>query len=266
MVEVLLSVMNIKSIEQFIEHIKKHNIISDVTAVNQVDNNNEIFQFIANNKRIVSFNEKGASRSRNRLIELATGDICSFADDDMKYVENYEKIIKEEYAKNKEADVIIFFVENNNKAREKNKKIGNMKINKINCMRIRTSEITIKKSAIERIKENELLFNEKFGPGGIFSKGEETVFIARLLNAGFKIYSVDKKIGEVDHKNSTWFEGYNEKFFYDQGAIMYYISNKFYHILIFQYIIRKYYIYRKSISPKQAYKQMLKGVEDAKKI
>ena len=37
-----------------------------------------------------SYKEKGASKSRNRLLELSKGEINIFADDDIKYVDGYE--------------------------------------------------------------------------------------------------------------------------------------------------------------------------------
>lgn len=262
-VEVLLSVMNIENEEQFEKVLKSNNITGQVVTVNQVEDNEEILNIENNKRRLYSYNEKGASRSRNRLLEMVSEDICVFADDDMVYNKEYENIIKSEYQKNKRADMIIFNIENQNKEREKIKKIRNGKLNIFNIMKARTPEITFKRDVI---KNYNIKFDENFGPNGIFLKGEETVFLSECLKKGINIYVSQKNIGYVYSKKSTWFTGFDEKYLYDQGAICYKIAPKIYKLLIIQYIIRKYFLYRKNVKMKQAYKQMILGAKKCKEI
>lgn len=263
-IEILFAVMNCTNENEINKILEKNQITGQVLVANQATNT----AFTENKEKIkvISYNEIGASQNRNRLLENATGDICAFADDDTIFEKDYEKIIEKEYKKRKDADIIVFFAENQNKSREKNKKIGNKKINKINLMKVRTYEITIKKQAIEKINKMNIKFDANFGPGNIFKKGEETVFISDLLDAGIKIYSVNKKIASSQNENSTWFTGFNDKFMYDQGAIFYRIYKKYYKIMILQYLIRKYHLYRKTLSIKQAYTQMQKGAQKCKEI
>ncbi len=255
-IEVLLAIMNIDTEKKFKQLIRK-NKINNVTAVNQTKNNGITIK--NGNQKIYSYNEIGASKNRNRLLENATGDICIFADDDIVFIEGYETIIQKEFEKNADAEIIIFYVENKNKNREKNKKIGNKKINKINLQKIRTYEIAMKHETINKINNMNIKFDVNFGPGGIFKKGEETVFISDLLNAGIKIYGVDKKIAYALNEESSWFSGFNDKFLYDQGAIFYRIYKNKCKLMIWQYLIRKYFLYKKSVSLKQAYKLMCDG-------
>lgn len=262
-IEVLISVMNLQNKEQFENVLKFNNIIGQVVAVNQVKSNEEIFNIENDKKRLYSYNEKGASKSRNRLLENTNGDICIFADDDMVYNKEYEDIIKLEYQKNKRADMIIFNIENQNKEREKIKKIKSRKLNILNIMKARTPEITFKKDVV---KKYNIKFDENFGPNGIFFKGEETVFLSECLKKGMNIYVSSKNIGYVYSKKSTWFTGFDEKYLYDQGAICYKIAPKIYKLLIIQYIIRKYFLYRKNVNIKQAYKQMISGAKKCKEI
>ena len=97
-------------------------------------------------------------------------------------------------------------------------------------------------------------------------KGEETIWLSELMKKGFKIYSVDKKIGIAENQNSTWFTGFNEKYLYDQGAIFYKLAPKMYMILILQYLVRKYFQYRKNVKFIDAYKQMILGAKDCKRM
>lgn len=263
-IEVLLAIMNLKDETEYRNLLKQNNITGKVVAINQVKEKG--FNIENGDTRIFSYKEVGASNSRNKLVEKAEGDICIFADNDTVFVDNYEEIIKKEYEKNSEADIIIFFAENQNSNREKNKRIGNKKINNLNLMKVRTNEITIKKEILEKIKKENLKFDTNFGPGGIFKKGEETIFISELLKMGMKIYSIDKKISTSRNEESTWFTGFNEKFLFDQGAIFYRIYHKWYKILIIQYLVRKYFLYRKNVSIKKAYKEMCAGAKKCKEM
>lgn len=263
-IEVLLAIMNLKDETEYRNLLKQNNITGKVVAINQVKEKG--FNIENGDTRIFSYKEVGASNSRNKLVEKAEGDICIFADNDTVFVDNYEEIIKKEYEKNSEADIIIFFAENQNSNREKNKRIGNKKINNLNLMKVRTNEITIKKEILEKIKKENLKFDTNFGPGGIFKKGEETIFISELLKMGMKIYSIDKKISTSRNEESTWFTGFNEKFLFDQGAIFYRIYHKLYKILIIQYLVRKYFLYRKNVSIKKAYKEMCAGAKKCKEM
>lgn len=263
-IEVLLAIMNLKNETEYKNILEQNNITGKVVAINQTKQNT--FNIEHGDRRIFSYKEIGVSNNRNRLLEKAEGDICVFADDDTVFVDNYEEIIRKEYEKNPKADMIIFFAKNQNNSREKNKRIGNKKINKLNLMKIRTYEITMKKQTLEKIRKENLKFDTNFGPGGIFKKGEETIFISELLKMGIQIYSVDDKIGDTKNEQSTWFTGFDEKYLFDQGAIFYRIYHKWYKILIIQYLIRKYFLYRKNVSIKKAYKEMCAGANKCKEI
>lgn len=265
-VEVLMSVMNLKDENEFLEKIREAKITSDVLMVNQLTEKSFTFSVISKGKELYSYNEKGSSNSRNRLLDIASGDICIFADDDVIYYDNYEETIINAYNKNKKADGILFYLENKNTKREKNKRIGNKKINALDVMRARIYGLSLKKETIEKIKEKNIKFDKNFGPGGIFLKGEETIFIKELLDNGFNIYSVDKQIGYVYDEESNWFTGFDAKYLYDQGAIFYKMFPKQYKLLIIQYLLRKYPLYRNNLKIVQAYKQMVNGVKRLRKF
>lgn len=261
-VQVLMSTMNIQNKKEFEKQIVDCNIKNDVIIVNQTKNKIEKIEI--ENKKMYSYQEKGASNSRNRLLELADEDICVFADNDTKFVNDYENIIWQAYEKNPEADGILFYVENINKTREKNKKIGNKKINKLDIMKARIYELTLKKETINKIKEKGIKFDTNIGPGTKILKGEETIFLAELLNNNFKLYSVNQKLGTVGDCNSSWFTGYNKKYLQDQGVIFYKIFPKYYKLIILQYIIRKHNLYKNNLNIFKAYKEMLNGIEEYK--
>lgn len=262
-VQILMSTVNIKNKEEFEKKISEANVKNSLIVVNQIQKKLEKIEI--ENKKMYSYQEKGTSKNRNRLLEMASGDICLFVDNDVKFINDYEEIIIKEYEKNPKADGIIFYVENLNKKREKNKRIKNKKLNKLDIMKARIYEVALKKETINKIKEKGIKFDTNLGPGTHILKGEETVFLAELINNNFNLYSVNKKIGTVGEENSSWFTGYNEKYLQDQGIIFYRIFPKYYKLIILQYVLRKYNLYKNNLNIFKAYKEMKKGVEIYKK-
>ncbi len=266
-IEVLMSTTEIKNKKEFKKKIEEANIKTDTIIVNQVSEiENQIIESkkLNSNQIMYSYKEKGASKSRNRLLELSKGEISIFADNDIKYVDEYEEIIKKAYEKNKEADGIFFYVENTNRQREKNKKVKNKKVKFLDVMRLRIYELTLKKEAIEKIKEKGIRFDENFGPGAKIYKGEDTIFLSDLVKNKIKLYSVEQKIGTVGATESSWFKGFNNKYLYDQGAIFKRIAPSLYWILIIQYAIRKHKLYKHNCSILESTKIMFKGAKEQK--
>ncbi len=56
-----------------------------------------------------------------------------------------------------------------------------------------------------------------FGLGSSYELGEDTIFLADCFKRGLRVYSSDFNIG-TSTKELHWFDGYNEKFFFDKGA------------------------------------------------
>ena len=61
-------------------------------------------------------------------------------------------------------------------------------------------------------------FTLLFGGGALFPSGEDSIWIYELKKHGLRIYLSDKTVGEVSYKRSTWFSGYDERFFFGKGA------------------------------------------------
>ena len=252
--EILLSTMNRNGAKENVELLNTMNAKINSLTINQITKKEIKKENDMNSKnRLISVNEKGLSKSRNMAIKNAKGDVCIFADDDVKYVDDFQKIIENEYNKNKKYDIICFWVESDNKNR-RIKRMITSPIGKMRAMRICSFQITFKR---ERIIEKNMLFNENFGAGTDCDRGEETIFLWECIRKGLKIKFVNKKIAEVSQGESTWFKGFTEDYFIKQGQVFYELSNKFYKFLILQFTIRKYHLYRKNIGLFKAIKLML---------
>ena len=243
--EVLLSALNLD-----MKELKKQNIKTDCVVINQC-NQNEYKKH--KNFKIYSCKERGISRSRNKALEKSTGDILLFCDDDIKYVDNYEEIIKNAFKNNPKADIIFFNLNKFNEDAIYNKK--NKRLHIYNCLRYGTVNMAVKKESIKNIK-----FNELFGSPKYYKNGEDTLFIVDCLKKGLRLYSSKEFIGEINNFKSTWFKGYNEKYFFDRGAIFCAISKKLRKLLFLQYLIRYKSTY-KEIGFKNAFSIMEKGAK-----
>ena len=61
-------------------------------------------------------------------------------------------------------------------------------------------------------------FTALFGGGCIFPSGEDSMWIKDLRRAGLTFYVSKETIGKVSYETSTWFTGYDNKYFYGVGA------------------------------------------------
>lgn len=228
--EVLLSVMNLNK-----KDLKKMNITSDCIVINQCgyDDYEEYENF-----KIYSYNEKGISKSRNKALEISDGDILLLCDDDVEYNDEYENIVKNEFLEHKNADIIVFNLESPNRKIRYDKK--NKKVHFYNCLRYGTYRIALKRESILKIK-----FNEKFGPGAKYSSGEDNLFLIDCLKSKLNIYASSKFIGKVEQSKSTWFDGYNHRYFFDRGALYCAINKHFYFLIGLYCLLRNRNTYKK---------------------
>lgn len=259
--DVLISTMNK---ENYLDLLKYMNINNNCTIINQMTKQQKNYQKEDKQKNIkyICCNDRGLSKSRNMAIKNSTGDICIIADDDMFYVNDYEKIIREAYIQNSDADIIAFIVDNENKNKRK-KILKKGKIGFLKSMKLQSVQITLKKSSIEK---NNIKFDEKFGAGSIYPWGEENIFLFDCLRKKLKIYYVPIKIATLyDTNESTWSRENNEKHFENQGVIYYRMSKKIYLLLILQFAVRKRKIYKKEMSFLSVITSMINGVRKYKK-
>ena len=213
-----------------IEYFKLYsdlNLKTSAIIANQ-NGKNEFSEKINNNNiiKIISTDTKGVGKNRNLALVFANSDICILSDDDMKYEDNYLDIVQEAFNLLPNADVIIFNIKtvgdsNNLVHRRINEKIK--KINSLNFMNYGAARIAFK---LKSIRNKNIWFSTMFGGGSKYSSGEDTLFLADCIRKKLKVYAYPKYIATVEQGTSTWFNGYNEKFFYDKGALLSQIKPK----------------------------------------
>lgn len=196
----------------------KMHIASDALIINQSDCVKYECLFYHGYKiECYTFAERGLSRSRNNALLRCTGEILCIADDDMVYTDTYREDIINEFQKHPEADALVFNVtalndERSGKPIEKYARVGKRESREYGSV-----HIAIRKRAL--IGKN-VYFNTLFGSGATYSCGEDTLFLKELIEKDLKLYKTPIRIASVDMSDSTWFKGYNEKYFKDKGALI----------------------------------------------
>lgn len=222
-VEVLVATMHQK------DHnlVEKMNIQTNAVVINQCDKDSyEEFEHNGNRIKFISNTQRGLSRSRNLALEKATEDVCIIADDDVVYEDEYEKMVKQAYEELPEADIIVFDIAYENEP-NKSGKFGKDKFQMgyRRALQVNSVRITFKLNAI---KDKNIRFNTLFGAGSIYNHGEENIFIKECIKKGLKIYYYPESIAILTSGDSTWFKGYDKKYFFDIGAIYYELFNNLY--------------------------------------
>ena len=248
------------------ELIKKMNVSTDAILINQCEKNDFssfVVQDTKGNDREVkaySFCERGVGLSRNNALLRANKPISLFSDEDIVYVEDYEKRIIDEFEQHREADVLLFNVE----VCEERRTYFNSDFHRVrwyNCGRYPAYAIAIK---TEKMHRSNLTFSLLFGGGAKYSNGEDSLFLRDCLKAGLKLYATDVIIGKEEPRESTWFSGYNKKFFYDRGVLYHYLYGVMAKVWGLRFLLKYKSSMCKEISFKNAYTYLNDGIYFAK--
>lgn len=167
--------------------------------------------------RMLSTNTVGVGINRNLALQLSAGDILLLADDDITYYDGAPQHIIDAFAQLPDADVIFFGID-----MTRNGEIFDKRRNKVqrihlwNALHFGAARMAIRRDAVIK---HRLAFSPLFGGGSLYGHGEDTILIRDCFRAGLRVYSHDYVLGKCAKDTSTWFQGFNEKYFYDRGAM-----------------------------------------------
>lgn len=210
-IEVLVSTMD------QIDHglLERMNIQTDAVVVNQCDRNGlERFEFKGHSITWVDTTQRGLSRSRNMALSYASGDICLLADDDIVYLDGFYNDVIKAYSDQKNADIITFNFQAKN-ARSSRKPRTDRRAPFYRSY----SSVSLSFKRIKVLKKG-LSFNQLLGAGSDYGDGEESLFLIESRKKGLKIYENHAYICIVDFGTSSWFKGYDEKFYFNKGVYL----------------------------------------------
>lgn len=212
--EILCATMHQKDFSK----IKSMNIRSDVVFANQADENvYQEFDFEDHKAKMITTKTRGVGLNRNIALLASSKDIVLFADDDTFFCDDIEKNILEAFELYSDADVICFGSEFSKNGKVFKTRIPHRgKLPFLKSLKFGTIAIAARRKSL--LKSN-IVFTQLFGGGCIYSHGEDSDFIIQCYKNKLKIYSYDYVLGCTSKDESTCNFGYNEKYFYDTGAL-----------------------------------------------
>lgn len=256
-VQVLAAVMN-----QTLDGMKEQmQLDSPAVIINQCDrlayeeateNGNKI--------RFYSFPERGVGRSRNEAILRADGDICLFSDGDIVYRPGYAEAIAAEFSANPDADMILFNVEVG-KERQTYHITQRKRVHWYNCGRYGAVSFAVRR---ESLLSSGVMFSLLFGGGARYSNGEDSLFLKEFMGKGYKVYTAPVTIAREEPGESSWFQGYHEKFFHDRGVLYRYLYGRMDWLLALRFLLAHRGTMCGEIGIKAAYRCMREGGREAR--
>ena len=202
--------------------------------------------------------QRGLTRSRNMAIASSDADVCLLCDDDEVFVDGYEAKIMDAFRQLPQADVIIFRMVNypcslGDAPRE---------LKFPQTMHVSSWQIAFRRESLRRAG---VRFDELLGAGTGNGAEEELKFMTDCQKAGLKIWYAPVEIATVAQTESTWFNGFDRKFFYNRGATTRYILGAPLAAAYgLYYVAKKRSMYRPYITPAGALGAIFQGIWENK--
>lgn len=209
--------------------------------------------------RCFACDERGVGRSRNTAILHARGEIVVFADEDIVYNEDAESLIKEEFESHPDADMLLFdfhYIDDSGSRALPAPIVSEIRLNSVKYMQYGAARIAVR---LDSLLSKDLLFSLQFGGGAAYSCGEDTVFLHDCIKAGLVCIAVPVVIGELHFGVSSWFSGYDEKFFYDRGVLNRRVAGHLHWAVSLRYLFRHMDVAKSELGVLRAFALLLDG-------
>ena len=198
--------------------LARMNVHSDIVYANQTDETSYAeLAFEGHRARMISTQTRGVGLNRNLALSCATGDVCLFADDDAVYADGLEQTVLTAFAAQPDADVFIFHLDTDDPARPQKRYAQTRRVRPWDRMPWGCFRVAVRLSSVRKAN---LWFTTLFGGGCLFPAGEDSLWLLEAKRKGLRFYVSDQTIGSISFADSTWFTGYDEKYFYGRGALV----------------------------------------------
>ena len=241
--------------------IEDMKIDSDAIIVSQGDHYSfEEIEHKGHRIQYFSMAERGVGLNRNTSLLRANSDICLFADEDIIYENGYAEMVLAEFEKHPEADMLVFNVQAA-PGRETYHIDTFGRVRWFNCGRYPTFSFAAR---TDKIHKKNITFSLLFGGGAKYCNGEDSLFIAECIKKGLKVYKVPVMIGRENGRESTWFKGFDKKFFFDRGVLYSHLYGWMAELMAFRFVFTKKTEMCKDIPWKDAYKIVCQGIKEGR--
>jgi glycosyltransferase involved in cell wall biosynthesis len=212
-VEVLAAVMH----QHDFSLVEKMNLHCGAVIANQCDEAKiETGDYPFGQVLMVSTPSRGLALNRNISLLFSSGDILLFADEDVVYNDDAVQNIRSAYREHPDADAVFFGMELTKNGTVL-KTMGGVRgrCHVWNSLHLGAVVLSVKREAVLK---HGLCFPQLFGAGSLYGSGEDSSFILQCFRSGMKVYGSDYILGRSSKDSSSWFRGYDQKYFYDKGA------------------------------------------------
>lgn len=220
--QVLLATMHQKDLSI----VEKMNLRCSAVVANQADRE----EIVSDGQvKMITTATRGVGLNRNIALMAADGDILLFSDDDVVYRDGMPEAVCAAFRENPKADMLIFgmdMVKGGQVVEKRHLKKGRLRF--WNAMRFGTYRIAVRRSSL---LQHNITFHQQFGGGCPFSAGEDSLFLKACFDHGLKAYAHDYVLGQCCKDCSSWFVGYNEKYFYDKGVLVRLLFPRMYRLM-----------------------------------
>lgn len=240
------------------------NLECDAVIVNQ-SNTDRSYDFRTTNGvnvRVIESSDRGVGRSRNAALDKADSKIVLFSDDDIVYRKGYADSILKAFAADPKADVILFNVD----VKENRRTYHIDKTTYVHQGSVGRYPAYAAACRLENIRRAGIRFSLLFGGGAKYSNGEDSLFFMDCLRAGLTVKAVPVTIGKEEPRKSTWFNGYNEKFFKDRGVLFHFLYGKYAYIWAVRFVLVKKRKFKYSMKISKAFKLMKAGIKEGQEL
>lgn len=213
--------------------------------------------------RCWSFDERGVGRNRNNALMRARGDLVLFGDEDIVYSDDYEEKVLAAFAAHPSADIIMFNVT----AAAGRRTYENTRWKRVrwyNYGRYPTYAMCCRRESLWKAN---IWFSLMFGGGARYGNGEDSLFLHDCLQKGLRILAAPVCIGYEQarpNNESTWFHGYDEKFFCDRGALYCCLYGRARKVLALRFLLVHRKTMCRTIPVRRAYALMCQGMQQWK--
>ncbi len=242
--------------------LKKMNIQTPAIVGNQCDRDEiEEFSYGGNPVKWLSLHERGVGLNRNTVLMRSEADVCVLADDDMVFIDGYEKVVSDLFDRYPHTDVLIFNLNQKSPTIYKNSNVK--KIHRFNYGKYGAARLAFRR---ESVQFNNICFHLLFGGGAKYSSGEDSIFLYECLKRKLRVLAVPVAIAELtSDRESTWFQGYTDDFFFDKGVFYYALDRNMGRFIALYNCFKHRNSRYKQYGWKKAYRQMLRGIHSVKK-
>lgn len=219
--------------QENLDFAKKMNICAPAVITNQ---NGKYSVIQEGNLVMLDTRTRGVGINRNIGLNLVDAEYAFIVDDDMVFYDNAMDILNAAIRQHPDADVIIFgfdYTKDSEFVRKRMQRSERIRLH--NCLKYGICCALLKVSSIRKAN---ISFTTLFGGGCLYGSGEDSLFYLDCIRKKLRIYTYAESVGINQYRESTWFTGYNDKYFYDKGAWVACAFGKFKHFFKWYFILR----------------------------